>query len=164
MRHGMDARLGGAARGYVWCRELLDAAGSLRFCFGRVLAHMALAAFFKCVRNLLLLFETLSTAPSIFTFLTTQSHDARSRSLVSIIAHFTFYKITFLKPWYQGSICRIGSHKTIIKLWMAFIFESLLSKDSLMDQCSLKFSPSFTDKRHLISSVESSAMFISELN
>lgn len=67
MRDGMAGRLGGAARGYVWWRALLDVLGSLRLCLGRVLAQIALAAFFKCVRNLLLLFETLSTAPSIFT-------------------------------------------------------------------------------------------------
>lgn len=60
------ARLGGVARGYVWWRIVLSAAGSVRRCLGSVLAHSAEAAFLRCVRNLLLL-GVLRIAPSIFT-------------------------------------------------------------------------------------------------
>lgn len=66
----MAARLGGVVRGYVWWRAVLLAAGSLRRCFGSVRAQRAEAAFFRCIRNLLLL-GVLNTAPSILTHFAT---------------------------------------------------------------------------------------------
>lgn len=64
-RQKMAARFG-VVRGYVWWRTVLLAAGSLRRCLGSVRAQRAEAAFFRCIRNLLLL-GVLNTAPSILT-------------------------------------------------------------------------------------------------
>lgn len=101
--HETDARFGGVARGYVWCRELQAATWSECLCFGRVFAHIALAAFLRCVRNLLLLFGTLSTAPSIFIALTAFFH--YTESIFDAILLYETSLITNLSPNHNREQC-----------------------------------------------------------